>query len=228
MKLSGLILAATLGATSVSAATIYEENFDGQDDKGAFGTTVDTSGVSWSIDLGDAALFNDSDFFGVFNGVFAAQDTNVGCPNSSCSGVAGSNVSDFDLPTWLSPVIDISAYTNLVLSVDVGFLGDITRYEFDDFVNSGDTGVVTGLVDNAPDVGLDILGTATNGTVGAGVSDGGTFQFSFVANTYAGNERIFIDNIVLTGDLTAVPLPASGLMLLGAMGGMAAWRRRKG
>ncbi len=227
MKLTSLILAATLGATSVSAATIYEENFDGQNGKGAFGSSVDTSGVDWSIDLGDASLFNNSDFFGVFNGAFAAQDTNVGCPNSSCSGVAGSNVSDFDLPTWLSPLIDVSGFTNIVLSVDVGFLGDITRYEFDNFVNSGDTGVVTGFVDGVADVGLDILGTATNNSVGAGVSDGGTFQFQFVANTYAGNERVFIDNIVLTGDLAAVPLPASGLMLLGAMGGLAAWRRRK-
>jgi len=86
-------------ASGAQAATIYAEDFTGQNGLGATGpSTLNTGlGETWTIDISSASLIASTDWFRVENGIFEAQDAN---------GTA----------IWLSPVTDISRFTNLNLS----------------------------------------------------------------------------------------------------------------
>lgn len=227
-------IAASAIFSNASAAIIYQENFDGQEGKGAIGSTIDTSGVSWSIDLGAASLFNNNDFFAVKDGVFAAQDTNAGCSTANCSG----EVSDplpANLPQWFSPIIDVSGYTNLSIELFVGI--SATNFEASGGINSEDTFVFSTLrdgINNGPDaIIFDLLGLVgpTSGVIGGSIADTGTVQFRMTANTYANAEQVYFDNILLTGDAiaptTPVPLPGTLALLAAGIAGMETARRRK-
>ena len=45
--------------------TLYEENFTGQTNKGAYGSNLDISDCDWTIDVSSATLSNSSDWFKV-------------------------------------------------------------------------------------------------------------------------------------------------------------------
>ncbi|MEL6126407.1 MAG: VPLPA-CTERM sorting domain-containing protein [Pseudomonadota bacterium] len=230
MKTLILAAAALTAATSASAVTLYSEDFSGQNGKGAVGVsggapTVDTSGVTWTLDLFFSGLIAGSDFAQVQDEAFVAQDTN-GALN------------------WLSPVIDISGFTSLELSIDISEEGDLegpgsganTDFlnisassdggsTFSLFPNVGGFGnAFTSLSGNAPDDD-DFGSVAFSGAV----DDGSAFQLLLSVSTSAGSERIIFDNIVLTGDavVAPVPLPASTVLLLGAVAGLAGLRRTR-
>lgn len=227
MKTTIAALAVSFLSAAAHAGVIYEETFSDQEGKGAIGNSIDTGGVSWTIDLGAAALFNDNDYFAVENGVFAARDTNAGCSTSTCEGEAGDPLPG-DLPTWLSPIIDTSGFTNLTVSVLLGFDGLKSDYELSGGINEEDTFIFSTLrdgVNNGPGI---VFADIQGGVVGGAMPDTGTVQFRFIGNTYAGSERIFIDNIILTGDRIAdVPVPSSVLLLLAPLGLIARRRLRQ-
>ncbi|MEO1365246.1 MAG: VPLPA-CTERM sorting domain-containing protein [Pseudomonadota bacterium] len=66
----------------------------------------------------------------------------------------------------------------------------------------------------------------TEDASGASDSDGGSFAFS--ASFVESNDVAFFEGEVDDLIMSAVPLPAGGLLLLSAFGGVAAFRRRKG
>ncbi len=99
--------------TSFGQTVIYSENFTSQDGKGATGTsfeggttTYDTTGVSWTINVG-TTLETDgtTNQFEVVSGVFTGKD------------VDGSAY-------WFSPEINVTSYTAINISVDLGILGN--------------------------------------------------------------------------------------------------------
>ena len=94
-KYTTLVLSITLFlyATAVSFAqtTLYSENFTNQENKGAYGSTIDLSDVDWTIDVSDAILSNNYDWFKVRDGRMEGHDLD---------GEA----------IWYSPSINISNY----------------------------------------------------------------------------------------------------------------------
>lgn len=228
-----LILAAGLAAIAgvAQATTIYSEDFSGQDGQGAIGSSVDTSAVDWSIDLGDAALFANDDIFGVVGGAFVIQDTNAGCQTSFCNrdGEQGDPIAGLALPRWLSPVIDISGYADISVSMTLASSGGL---ETSGGVNREDSFSFDLIVNGSlfsSDL-IDIFGTdAFMAPLLESFSGSfSTLQLAFTGNTYATGERLSFDDISVTGTaLTPVPLPASGLLLMGALGGLALRKRMK-
>ena len=231
MGTAALIFALATGGAY--ATTIYNETFTGQEGKGAIGSTVDTTGVDWTIDLGDANLLADNDQFAVLvnDGGFTVRDTNAGCNNSACSGTRP-NFVDVVLPMWLSPIIDITNF------IQVGFIVDVSGsggFELTGGVGSQDSFLIELLIDGVSVVVDDVLGKLTADEVANGFDfqtgqpfgnfSGSTAQFKISANTYASSEILGFDNVNLFGVPTAVPLPASGWLLFGAFGALGLRRR---
>lgn len=92
--------------------------------------------------------------------------------------------------------------------------------------NDGITAEIGGVSQNYTTIGSSNTGWQL--VTLAFTSDGTTPQLLKFSATGAGNPGVggLLDNVSIT-QTSVVPLPATGLMLLGALGGMAALRRRK-
>ena len=98
-KYTTLVLSITLflyaTALSFAQTTLYSENFTNQENKGAYGSTIDLSDVDWTIDVSDANLSNNSDWFKVYT-----VNENPRMQGRDLDGEA----------IWYSPSINISNY----------------------------------------------------------------------------------------------------------------------
>jgi hypothetical protein len=165
---------------SSGQSTIYLENFDGQDGKGASGSspTVDLSGVDWTIDFSDADLSNNYKFEVITvtgNAIFQAR--NVGTS------------------IWLSPSIDISSFVNISLTLDASQAGNsldatdslITQYRIDGgtWTNAETNGLLTGNYEISVVSQLEL--------------EGSTLEIRVVATNNANPERQRFDNILVSG-----------------------------
>lgn len=228
-------LAIASSGVAANAATLYAEDFSGQNGQGATGgTATDTSGVDWSIELNDASLFDSNDYFRVQNEAFTARDTNSGCATTTCPSSSGNP--DPTFPMWLSEVIDISAYTNLSFSLDA--FASATQFEHDanDPIGQKDYYLVSYLLDGVEFTAADLItstGPFTNQSVNQSVADGGILQVKVSLNSTAANELLSFDNVLVEGDLKApadpqgTPEPATAIALLGLGAVGAISRRRK-
>lgn len=224
MNIKNLFAFAALAAAGTAqGAVIYSEDFTGQDGKGAIGAATDLTGVDWAIDLGAAALFNDNDKLVVEGDRLVANDTNAQCIDSSCTGTAGDPIVTDTLARWLSPVLDISGFTNLALSLDADGSG---TFEVGGGVNSEDDFIVEIILDGVTSIVADLItanGAFPTQTVSSMIADGSTLQVAVAMNTYAASELLFLDNVQIQGD--AIPAPIPGTLLLIALGGLALRRR---
>jgi hypothetical protein len=182
-----------LSGSLLGQTTIYSDDFTGEDDKGNVGGTTDLTGVDWSIDTSDGSFTASSDYFAVQSGVFEAQDV------------------DGDV-TWTSESINISGYTDLEFSIDLGADGD--------FEASGDvfkveividSGTPDSLIEAVVDEGVSgdpmfvgatqlssTLATFTNTSLGTGSSA----VIKVTANNNAGSELYRFDNLILKGTVS--------------------------
>ena len=93
--------------------TLYEETFSGQNDKGAFGSNINVTGCTWTVDVSSATFSNNDDYFKVVNEKLEAKDVDGNC-------------------IWYSPTINISNYHDVNLSLNAsengGFENDDIFY----------------------------------------------------------------------------------------------------
>lgn len=206
------------GARAASAAIVFSEDFTGQNGKGAAGkeprpgVVIDVSGVTWSVDVDatDLATDTDVDFFRVVDERLVGKDLD---------GEA----------IWKSPVIGISGFTNLALSLDAIENGNHESSDYFDVFYSIDGGPETLVAD------FNGLGSAVHTliddwspqTVTISGFTGSTLQVVVHMKNSANDENLILDNVQVTG--SQVPEPGS-LCLWSVLTGLAAYfarRRRK-
>ena len=182
----GLSLLYSIG---FSQTTIYLEDFTGQAGKGAIGPggsspTIDLSGVDWIIDVSNVNLTESNDYFGVLtvggNELFEGRDLDTNA-------------------TWLSPIVDISNFTN------VGFTINVTESNGTGGNNLEPSDTV--LIEYRIDSGVWTT-ASTNGSIANDynltVSSesgllGSTIELRVTMTNNGGGERQRIDDIEVTG-----------------------------
>jgi len=172
--------------------TIYSEDFTGQNGKGAVGpgSTIDASGVTWDVDVSAATLDN-NDWFFVRNQFFEARD--------------------LDGPAiWLSPVIDITGFTNVQFSLDAFENRPGTADPNDLQFEPDDTYVTEYRIDGAA-----WTIAANNGSLNDDIPDtvvstaglaGNTIELRVTINNNGGGERYRIDNVLVEGTAPVIPI----------------------
>ena len=195
----GLTLLCFIG---FSQTTIYSEDFTNQTGKGAIGPggsspTIDLSGVDWTIDVSNANLTANTDYFSVVtvggNQLLEGRDLD-------------SNAS------WFSPSIDISAFTNVGFTINVSESNGTGGNNLE----PTDTVLIEYRIDS---------GTWTTASSNGSFSDdydltvssemgllGSTLEIRVTMTNNGGGERQRIDDILVTGTAdcnTAFTLPFS-------------------
>ena len=173
---SNLSVAAGTNADLVTE-TLYEENFSGQDDKGAFGSNIDVTGCTWTVDVSSATLSNNDDYFKVVNEKLEAKDVDGNC-------------------IWYSPTINISNYHDVNLSLNASENGG---FENDDIFYSEyslDGGVWTYFSINGQ-LNNDFFPTTL--TVSQSGLRGNNIQIRVTIKNDQGNEKHRLDDIKVTG-----------------------------
>lgn len=181
-KKYSLILVALL-SISFCFGQIYSEDFSGQNGKGAVGPTptIDISSVTWSIDISNAALTADTDWFQVQNEVFEARD------------IDGDAI-------WYSPSINIASYTNVSFSLEASQAGTM---EASDIFNT-EYRIDGGAWDFATTNG-NLSDDFISATVSQTGLSGNTLEIRVTLNNNAGVEYHRFDNLVVNGALSCTP-----------------------
>lgn len=178
-KIYVLLLLVLIGLFSFGQTTIYSEDFTGQNGKGAVGPTptTDLTGVDWTIDISSVTLSASSDWFRVQSELFEARD------------IDGEGI-------WLSPLIDISAYTNVSFSLDAGERGTM---------EGTDVFITEYRIDGGSWIQASTNGSLNDDFTSAVVSQlalsGDDLEIRVKMNNGAGSEYHELDNILVEGDL---------------------------
>jgi len=175
--LAGLAMLALLFIfpVQIHAVDIWTEDFSGQNDKGATGSTIDVAGVTWTIDVSGTTLNNNNDWFHVENEAFDGRDLD---------GVA----------IWESPTIDISAYQNVNFALDTSKSGG--TMENDDYVGVYYSINGGGFIESNT-LNDDFAAQTITQSIGTGTS----LKIRVIMRNNGGQERYNFDNILVTGDV---------------------------
>ncbi len=236
LKTALLTASFAIGASAVSAATLTINSVTGvwqnaDDINGNPVTGEGTNAISWGVDIGNGQ----SGY--VFDGAAPPPF------------VANADV-DFSLGTFTHnnfPVRPPSLDTaELLVTINVAGFGDIdTLFNFAhtettnnanpcDFAGNNNQGVnINGCADQV-EATLNLASSETftidnieyvfNVT---GFEVGGSLFDNFLTIENASNQATLVGSFVATDSLTSVPLPASGILLLAALGATGVVRRRK-
>lgn len=225
LRLFATILSLICIADGARALTIYGESFTGQTGTGvsATGGQNTGNGETWSMDASGATL--GQNYFWIFplgEDYFEVVDAG-GNDHMEARDVDG-------VVYWLSPIVNISAYSNLNLSVSFGESGTLEVADFINVEYSLDGGANFALIADINGLGSltsSLNGDFTSTILSEGLADGTAFQLRISLRNDADFEYLFFDDILLTGDrIPGVPLPAGGLLLAGAVGLLVRRRRR--
>ncbi|SHG72974.1 lamin tail domain-containing protein [Winogradskyella jejuensis] len=181
-----LLLLVSFINLSYSQTTIYSEDFTGQDGKGAIGPgpITDVSGVSWTVDISNASLTATNDYFQVRNEMFEARDLDTDA-------------------TWLSPVIDITNFTNVQFSLEA------SENDTTDTLEDADTFVTEYRIDGGAWTLAANNGTIINDFPLTVVSDtglsGSTIELRVTITVNGNDERPLLDNILVEGTAPVIP-----------------------
>lgn len=192
-----LLFGILLSQAMFAQTTLYSEDFTGQNEKGAIGTSTNVSDVNWSIDVSSSSLSNgffgfNADYFYVIGEAFAGKDTD------------GNAI-------WYSPSIDISGYTNVSLSMDAFTSGnndnsDLFSVQYRINGGSWTTASTNGSLNNDFNLTVSQVGLTGN-----------TLELRVQIDNDSDNEVTTFDNILVVGtfpcsttpidvsDLTATP-----------------------
>ncbi len=172
--------------SSFGQTTIYSEDFTGQNGKGAFGPDpiIDVTGVTWNVDITGTSIIEANDWFYVTNEFFEGRDLD------------GSAI-------WLSPLIDITGFTNVQFSLDV-FENLAT-----DNLEDADTVVIEYRIDAGPWTLAAVNSTYINDFPDSVTSTTGlagtTIELRVTMTNNGGGERQRIDNILVEGTPPITP-----------------------
>lgn len=189
LMIASLLAAALSGASN--SATIWQEDFSSYIDAGISGAGISGgypgSVTKWSIDVSACTLSDAADYF-------MAVDTGGG--RMEAVDIDGEAI-------WTSELIDISAYTNVSLSVATSETGSSTSgSKYVRLFYKLNNGAETAFTVNPTNTGNWGSATATQSNL-----YGSTIQIiARVNNPNAGDASIF-DNVLVSGDSTAVNLP---------------------
>jgi hypothetical protein len=183
-KIYFLLVALCVTTLGFPQVTIYDEDFTGQNNKGAVagfgGVTTDLTGIDWSIDITNAtldtgfAIFAGTDHFYVTGEAFSAKDVDGNA-------------------FWLSPSIAIAGYSNVSFSLDASTNGNLdnpdtflTQYR----INGGSwtTAATNGNLTN--DFNLVVSQTGLTGN---------TLEIRIRVNNNSDNEITTFDNVLVQG-----------------------------
>jgi len=240
--LSALAAALLLfAAAPASAVTVFSQDFEG----GGMGCpgpvgAIDYAGTCQPVSGG-------TPFWEVTTGDNLPALT-IGGAGNSVLGAAGdgATVGTGDVLAVVPfGAIDISAFTNLVLSVDVAATAGAGTWETEDYARvyyrinegmAGDTGWANLLDANGPGanlsdpsqggIGNPTLLTAAFQTFVFNIPDGGAIRFLFAANVSGSNEQLAFDNLDLQGD-AVIPEPSTIFLFGAGLVGLALVQRKK-
>ena len=161
--------------------TLYSEDFTGQNGKGIEGTNPkDVSGCTWDIDVSNAILSDQLDYFKVVNDKLESRDLDGIC-------------------SWISPSVNIQNFMNINLSLNASQISNANRYEASDIFYSEysiDGGSWTYFSNNGQMTdGL----SATTVTVSQSGLNGSTVRIRVKIAVNEDNERFRLDDILVTG-----------------------------
>ncbi|WP_179343779.1 T9SS type A sorting domain-containing protein [Winogradskyella ursingii] len=184
-----LALAVLVSSLGFGQTTIYTDEFTGENNKGQIGSTLDLSGVDWTLDTSAGSFTNNSDYFAVQGEQFEAQD------------VDGTVI-------FTSQTFSINGFSNLTFSFDAGASGDFEAgsdiYEVRVFIDGSSQLLFEGVVDEDITGDPMFFGTTQLSSVLQNFSSTvtGTGNNAFVqisVNNNVGTERYFFDNLEVTG-----------------------------
>lgn len=204
-----LFLTLLFAGMASAQSTIWSENFNDPSDDGIGATgiseenpptiTAPSSG-KWSVDVSHCKLTATDDYFKVKNQVFAASDID---------GTQGSNGTGQGA-VWTSEAIDISAYSNVSISLDVG--NNKGGFESADFIKASyqiDGGSITTFGHVYDDFSSQAFSAS-------GLEGNLLILFVEVDNN-AETEEIYFDNVSVSGSY-ALPAIYCPVGLLSSMG----------
>ena len=223
-------LAVVLCAGSASAATLYQEDFTGQTNMGLGDGSIAVT-APWSLDAG-ASTFATDDFAKVTSLSGTVTGNDGGSPYSFSYALDDAFVvhdnDAFSNPlVWTSPTISIAGFVNISLSFDWWAITTNNDAKFE--VNgpgANDLFRVGWSVDGGTATTMTLLTSAipTFASENFVLPMGNDLEIYFYAANDASDEFLALDNIQVTGQ---IPVPATGLLLLGGLGALALRARRK-
>lgn len=186
LKLSSIALciaSSLVSHSALSAETLWTEDFNDPalSNKGAVFETIDMDGISrWSIDVTNAQLTANSDWFKVANNKMEARDVDGHVD-------------------WLSEKINIQGKQNITVSVLVEESGTLESTDFFDLFYS---------IDDSPFVRVEnwqgkgssshtLIDDFTSAEITQSIAEGSTLQIKAVMANNSGSEYIRLDNVIV-------------------------------